>query len=129
MARRAAAVWLSLLLVGTVAIGATAWRFSVDFLPLALDAETRVMEFRALSAGDLLAGDGESLGQVRTNVDQLELELRPAAQGADWLARFSPAIGWVPGLGHEAVAWVAQVVLKRWNFLKTGFYEGIKFPS
>ncbi len=109
MARRAAAVWLSLLLVGTVAIGATAWRFSVDFLPLALDAETRVMEFRALSAGDLLAGDGESLGQVRTNVDQLELELRPAAQGADWLARFSPAIGWVPGLGHEAVAWVAQV--------------------
>lgn len=87
VARRAAAVWLSLLLVGTVAIGATAWRFSVDFLPLALDAETRVMEFRALSAGDLLAGDGESLGQVRTGWRDSPL---PSGGCRGWATKPSP---------------------------------------
>ena len=106
--RRETAIWLSALAVGAAAIAIVLWRLSIDLLPFALSAETRVEELRGLSVAGVLDHDSAALADLQRSVDQIEAEVRPASRYTRWLARFSPAVSWLPALNYEVAAWAAQ---------------------
>ena len=107
--RRVGLAWLPLAVVGALAVSVIVWRLSIDLLPLALTAETRLTEFRGLSLRGLDATDEQLLADLQVEVDRIEAEVRPAARYLRWLAHFSPAVAWLPALDHELAAWAVQV--------------------
>ncbi len=101
--------WLTLAIVGALAVALFTWRLSVDLAPLAGAAETKLTEFRRLSVGGLADPDGESLAELQGEVDLIEQEVISAARTMDWLARLSSALSWLPVLDYEIAAWAAQM--------------------
>ena len=107
--RRLSLTWLAAAAAGVAALVLSVWWLSTEIAPLALNADTRLNEFRGVSASQLLQSDDAPLAGLRVQVDRLEQDIAPAARSVGSLARLSPALSWLPGLGHELVTWSVQM--------------------
>ena len=101
--------WLTTAAAGAAALVLSVWWLSTDIAPLALKADTRLNEFRGVSASQLLQSDDAPLADLRANADRLEQDVSPAARSVGSLARLSPALSWLPGIGHELFTWSVQM--------------------
>ncbi len=101
-------IWLALALVGGLAIAVAGWRLIVDVMPLALSGESRLAEIRDISVTGIDVRDSEALSHIQVKVAGIQSQAQPAARTMRWLARFSPAVAWLPALDHEFAAWSAQ---------------------
>ncbi len=102
-------LWVALAAAGAVGVTAAFLGMMFTILPLALSADQKIEELRALSDGQFGDIDGSSLTRLRASLDSLESSVGPAAASARWMARFSPALAWAPSLDQEPRAWANQV--------------------
>ena len=109
LAEHGTPVWRSAAIIGALVIAVATWRLGLDVLPLAFDAEARLAEFRRLSAEELVAQNSTELADMRISIDRLGTDVTPAGRYGNWMARFSPAVAWLPALDHEVVAWGTQL--------------------
>ena len=107
-AQQISLIWRVSLATGVLALALFAWRLSVDVLPLALAAETRLTEIRELSESEMAVGDSAAMDEIQTTVEEIRSDIAPAARYMSWLARLSPSLAWIPASDHEIVAWAVQ---------------------
>jgi hypothetical protein len=92
-----------------LAVTVAALGLALLVLPVALDTKSRIAEFHDLDVAQLFAHDSAVLEDLQESVDGLENDVRPVAAYLRWVARLAPAISWIPGVGHEAREWAAQL--------------------
>ena len=102
------AIWMALVLLGALAIAVAGWRILGDVAPLALSGESHLAEIRDASMAEIDASDSEALSRVQAKVAGIQSQAQPAARTMRWLARFPPAVSWLPSLDYEITAWSAQ---------------------
>ena len=109
MAQRATSAWLVGAFLVALALGIGGWRIGLDVVPVALDAEARLTEFRQLSTAELVAHESSALDDLNLKVTEIESEIEPAARLTGWLWRFSSAFSVLPVARQEIDTWTSQV--------------------
>ena len=109
MAQRGTTAWLFVALVVALALAIGGWRLGSVVVPVALDAEARLTDFRQLSTGQLVAHRSPALDDLYQSVSEAESDIRPASRTTRWVSRFSPAFSWLPVARQEMDTWASQV--------------------
>ena len=101
--------WVTAAGIGAVAVAVLIWGLVAEVLPFALNTGSRIEEFSNLDLAELTSRDSSALASLERSIDAIADEVAPAAVYMEWVARFSPAFSWIPGVGHETLEWAVQV--------------------
>ena len=92
MAQRGTSAWLFVALIVALALAIGGWRLGSVVVPVALDAEARLTDFRQLSTGQLVAHRSPALDDLYQSVSEAESDIRLASRTTRWVSRFSPRL-------------------------------------